>query len=307
MLVYNNKIHLFQVELVSTDVKKDFDEKLIERDSRMTIQSKTRPIENIEKCSERVEQAKSPAEETTVHSGCNKIESGNNTEHSRMSDVKTKGAAADATESNSVQDCQITGMSINTTQDISADVIAQIDFEIAKSLNAAFKSIGTFGLTNPALMNDGNTGRNSPLSHFNVDKGLQMKQVNKRSSAEEIRQQTSTVKPFSEINKLLHKKPAHIQQRSVNTEKTLPELGRLLTKPVSMTVRDASINNANINYEKMDSTKRIETHFTEDEQLPDIVKEDNKEEKHEGMFTRENSLTAGLLYDGKVLHLSWFI
>lgn len=288
-----NVIYLFQVE---------FDEKLIEPDSRMTIHSETRTIEEIEKCPESDEQAKSPAEETAVHSGCNEIDSRNNTEHSRMNDGKAIGAVVDATESSSGQDCEITGVSINRTQDISSDVIAQIDFEIAKSLNAAFKNIGALALTSSGLMNDGNTGINSPLSCFGVDKGLQMKQVNeRRRSAEEIRQHTTTVEPFSEISKLLHKKPAGIQQRSVNTEKALSELSRLLKKP------DASINNANINNkEKTDSAERIKTHLTENEELPDISKEDNNEEKHEGMFIRENCLTAGVLYDFKSLCLKWF-
>lgn len=53
-----------------------------------------------------------------------------------------------------VDDCEITGMSISTSaggaEDISAEVIAQIDYEIAKSLKAAFENLNNLGTSSAA-------------------------------------------------------------------------------------------------------------------------------------------------------------
>ncbi|XP_060574923.1 uncharacterized protein LOC132732504 [Ruditapes philippinarum] len=173
-------------------------------------------------------------------------------------DVSTKvGMDTDHT------DCEITGIIVKTDegteQSISADVIAQIDFEIAKSLKEAFSKIGDFGLNNKSKV-----GSNS----FFLDNKLPQHRNEKlwQRTSDEVKGSDLTLSQMTNIRK--------------KTTSDLKELnGCFQDDQISSSVKDSFLQRSTkCGNDALESISSEDGHAVDnhsvDVDLPDIVKED---------------------------------
>lgn len=273
-----------QVKPENIGQTREEDETVDEVDSGLTDQGKTECSEDTEKSSKGVGQMKKPVDDTVTPSGCISLDSDCQTEYAEINDDMENCALADAGKNEEVEDCEDTGMSGDTadseTENISADVIAQIDFEIAKSLKAAFSKMGNMGFSNVGEIKGESCGID-PL--FGVDMNVQTKEVNKRrKSAEDLQQRTDTTRSFPETSKLLERTPASKNQKTERKDKVFSELVQMLEKPVSLLVNNKHGKTRDTGKPGIkESIGGAQTECNLKEEILDIAKRENKEEKHE--------------------------
>ncbi|XP_045165627.2 uncharacterized protein LOC123529380 isoform X2 [Mercenaria mercenaria] len=224
--------------------------------------------------SENTEKMKKPMEEAVMPSGSNLRDGCNKSKYTEVDNFEKDGASLQVVMGRDSHDCEITGMSVNTDsgkeQNISADVIAQIDFEIAKSLKEAFSNIGDFGLNKIVKGPVGSRSRNYPHIADSLSRDKNLHKVKKtkprRSSADEVNQPNS-----AKITNVLEQNSA----RSTVLKK-MTELNRLLKeKPVSLSINDKHLQKTNAG-----CGRKAENHSVKKD-LPDIVKEERPSDKDE--------------------------
>lgn len=200
-------------------------------------------------------------------------------------------------------DCEITGIIVKTNngaeQSISADVIAQIDLEIAKSLKVAFSKIGDFGFDNQLNVGDNksNVGDNKP--NVGSNSFLQDEKLENVKNIEQNSELTDVLKETDITTKVSSKMPdtsetSHQKATSVSKEETdvadVDEIFQEESLPLSFknTLQKSSkcCVNGFLKSLACEDGPQVEDHsITED--LPDIVKEEcanvDKGDKVEGM------------------------
>lgn len=182
------------------------------------------------------------------------------------------------------EECEIVGMSVSTetgsAQDISADVIAQIDFEIAKSLKAALANIGNLGINKKTDESKKGTNRGGGSQAENelrfgafwdndtiVMKKPKAALQHRRSSADEAKQYDTVDKPFSEICKELFKQTSTVP---LNFEKCQRK-SSVHVNPVTCYLGNEPRTRTSVMKEDLpNNTKDVKTA--------------NKDEKHDGMY-----------------------
>lgn len=174
------------------------------------------------------------------------------------------------------EECELMGISVSTetgsAPDISADVIAQIDFEIAKSLKAAFANIGINNKTGKSK--DGGSQAENDLLRMDtlldIDTYLkkQPKAVqHRRSSADETKRNDTVDKRFSEINKKMLNQTSTVPS---NFEKSQRKASAHVYPVTNCLGNEPRTRTTDINEDVPNNIKDVKTA--------------SKDDKHEGMY-----------------------